>query len=138
MASWLKVRGDEIDMLVAAAVSRYVWPMFRAKKEAMARAAYYVTKPRRTKYYQCEKCGKDGLRPLEINVHHIVPRIPVTGWDTLEGFIRRTLCEADGLLILCKKCHVEVHAGDQQVRSNNRKKPKQKKARKATNKRKKK
>ena len=128
MTSWLRVRGDEIDMLVAAAVGRYVWCYWRGKVEALRRCAYYITKPRRTKFHVCEKCGKDGFRPNEIHVHHIIPRIPLTGWDTLEGFIRRTLCEADQLLCVCKSCHKKIHENDQLERSTNRKKPKSRKA----------
>jgi hypothetical protein len=129
--SWLNTRGDEIEMLVVAVTRRFVWPMWRGKKEAMARAAYYVTKPRRTKLFECERCHKDGLKPLEINCHHIEEVIPKTGFDNLEDTIRRILCEADGIQVLCKKCHLEVHAGDQQERATNRKKPRSRKAKTA-------
>ena len=126
--SWLSTRGDEIELLVVAMTRRMIWPRWRSKLEAMARAAYYLTKPRRTKLYECENCHRDGLKPIEIHCHHVVPVTPKTGFDNLEDTIRRILCEADGIRVLCKKCHLEIHAGDAQVRADNRKKPKARKA----------
>ena len=129
--SWLNTRGDEIEMLVVAVTRRFVWPMWRGRVEALRRTAYYITKPRRTKFHVCEVCGKDGLKPNQIHSHHKVEVIPKTGFDNLEDTVRRILCEADGITICCIPCHKKIHEGDQQVRADNRKKPRSRKAKTA-------
>jgi hypothetical protein len=36
---------------------------------------------------------------------HIDPVIPLTGFDSWDGVIKRLYCEADGFQALCKACH---------------------------------
>ncbi len=101
----------EIDELVMKVVMRYVWPSWRGKKEALARAAYYcVENGRRRRFWICEECGKDRLGPMERQTDHISPRTPVDGYDELNSWLKRTLCEANQLRILCLDCHKKKSA----------------------------
>jgi 5-methylcytosine-specific restriction endonuclease McrA len=121
----------EIDQLVMQAVMRYVWPMFRSRKDALARASYYVTeKHRRRRFWFCEVCGERRLEAADRAVDHIVPRMPPTGYDNLSDWLARTLCEADGLQVICKKCHDKKSAEEAGQRAAERKKRKKKKSNK--------
>lgn len=88
---------DDIKRFVIAALRRasYRWP---ARTEAMTAARV------ERGVYMCNCCnGLFGRK--EIQVDHIVPIVPVEGWDSWEGFINRLYCEPSGLQILDKSCH---------------------------------
>ena len=127
---------SERDDLIMRAVMRYVWPMWSGRKEALARAAYYVTEGhRRRRYWKCEKCGKKELETDQRQVDHIFPRTPVTGFDNINSWLERTLCDAEDLAILCLDCHKAKSAEEAGQRAEVRKAEKAKKAkRKATKK----
>lgn len=40
-------------------------------------------------------------------VDHIDPAGSIKCWDDIGPFIKRLLCEEDGLQVLCRKCHDE-------------------------------
>lgn len=54
--------------------------------------------------YSCEEC-LEPKRRKQIEVDHIIPVVPVTGLDSIEGYITRLFCNRNGLRILCKGCH---------------------------------
>ena len=65
--------------------------------------------------YKCEQCGSlvgVGL----INVDHINPAVPVTGWDSWDGYIERLFCSEDGLQVLCDLCHLMKTAAERSAR----------------------
>lgn len=73
----------------------YRWP---SMNEAM-------TKARRSRgIYECADCGKHFGRK-EVQRDHKSPVVPVTGWDNLEQYAQRLLCEEGGISVLCKGCH---------------------------------
>lgn len=121
---------NPIDELVMAVVNRYAWPRWEGKIQALKRAHYYEKVGRFSSWYFCENCQQRGFHRNEIHVHHVIHRVPKTGWDDLLSWIHRTLCPASQLLCVCKPCHKLLHAGDQQTRADNRKKPKAKKVKK--------
>lgn len=55
--------------------------------------------------YKCKACEKI-FKQKEVQADHISPVIPLTGFDTVEGFIKRLLCDVHGYQILCKPCHL--------------------------------
>lgn len=62
---------------------------------------------RLAKHYRCRSCQNDF--PLkEVEVNHIQPVIPVSGFDSWDGVISRLFCEKEGLEVLCVSCHKEV------------------------------
>lgn len=59
---------------------------------------------RMAKHYVCNGCG--GEFPLkEVQVNHIVPVIPVEGFDSWDNVIARMYCEKDKFEVLCIPCH---------------------------------
>ncbi len=59
---------------------------------------------RLAKFYRCNQC-KDTFPAKDVEVNHIIPVIPTTGFDSWDGVIERMFCEAEHLETLCKPCH---------------------------------
>lgn len=45
------------------------------------------------------------IRTGKIKIDHIEPIVPLSGWDSWDGFINRLFCKAEGFQILCQECH---------------------------------
>ena len=128
---------SERDDMIMKAINRMVWPRWQGKYDALKRACYYTTVAHRRRiFWICEKCGKRELTQDQREVDHIIPRMPPEGFDNLMAWIERTLCDADGLQILCEDCHHEKCAKEAAERAEHRraKKLKARKARKKTRK----
>lgn len=55
--------------------------------------------------YVCEGCG-EVFTKRETQMDHIMPVVPVSGWDNIEGWLIRLLAPTEGWQRLCKdKCH---------------------------------
>ncbi len=73
---------------------------------------------RMAKHYECSHCKK--LFPQkEIEINHIVPVVPITGFDDWGSVIERMFCEIEGLEALCKTCHSDCTAQENVLRKNN-------------------
>lgn len=70
--------------------------------------------------YKCAKCEKAFDRQA-VQVDHISPVVPVTGFDTWDGYISRLFCPSEGLQILCKPCHKKKSAIENKERRLNAK-----------------
>lgn len=56
--------------------------------------------------YTCNIC-KEIHRHKDIQLDHILPVVPVTGWDSLDAVAERLLCWQDGYQVLCRVCHTK-------------------------------
>ncbi len=90
----------------------------------LLRRASYKLRPRteavnkaRVTYgkYKCANCEKAFDR-LAIQVDHIHPVVPITGFDNWDGYIHRLFCDAEGLQILCKPCHKQKSVAENKER----------------------
>lgn len=54
--------------------------------------------------YTCNHCKLEHPKK-NIEIDHIMPIVPVEGWDTWDGFIGRLFCDVIGYQILCCGCH---------------------------------
>ena len=67
--------------------------------------------------YQCALCPEGHLsRAKDIEVDHIIPTVPLTGWDGFDGFIKRLWCSVDDLRCVCKTHNKEVTDAQRIVR----------------------
>ena len=90
------------------AFSRY--PVKYQAKDAAKREL--KEKKGRQKYeYQCARCLR-WYPNKEVELDHIVPAGSLKTYDDLPGFVERMFCEADGLQVLCRECHLEKTAED--------------------------
>lgn len=68
-------------------------------------------------YYRCEKCR--GLAD-KVQIDHIAPAVPLTGWDNWDGFITRLFIESDQMQAICERCHNKKTLVEQKTRKENR------------------
>jgi 5-methylcytosine-specific restriction endonuclease McrA len=59
---------------------------------------------RLAKHYRCNRC-KEVFPAKEVEVNHIEPVVPLSGFTTWDDVIKRMFCEAEGLETVCKPCH---------------------------------
>ena len=59
------------------------------------------------KHYTCDLC-KGEFPAKDVEVDHINPVIPTSGFVSWDETIERMFCEKDGLRVLCKECHKKV------------------------------
>lgn len=79
---------------------------------------------RQAKLYRCKVC--EGLFPQSsMEINHIVPVVPVDGFDSWDGVVERLFCEKDKLEALCKPCHKGITKEENQQRKENKKNAKQ-------------
>lgn len=59
---------------------------------------------RLAKHYKCAACS-NVFPAKHVEVNHIDPVIPTTGFDSWDNVIDRLFCEQEGLEVVCKTCH---------------------------------
>src|SRR5574339_641511 len=96
-------------------------------RAAVLKEAYVGKRPspttrRMCQWYRCACCEFEFMRN-EIEVDHIQPVVPVTGWVSWDDTIDRLFCHTDGLQVLCKDCH---HHKSSEENAKRPKKPKKK------------
>lgn len=79
-------------------------PKYRVLSKACVGVSINPSTGRMAKRYRCGSCS-DTFTSKDVEVNHIIPVIPVTGFDSWDGVISRLFCEEDGLEVLCKPCH---------------------------------
>ena len=71
--------------------------------------------------YRCEMCKKLGKKS-EIVLDHILPVVPITGWDSFDGFIDRLFCNPEDLQVIHKSpCHAQKTKLENQTRRKHKK-----------------
>ena len=71
---------------------------WRAKNEAFKKARVLRG------LYKCAACD-DIYARKNVQLDHIVPCVSLDGWDSLDGFVARLLCDESGYQCLCLDCH---------------------------------
>lgn len=62
---------------------------------------------RLAEHYECNAC-REQFPAKEVQVNHITPVVPVSGFDSWDGVVERMFCEKSGLEVLCIPCHKQV------------------------------
>lgn len=79
-------------------------PKYKVLNRAFVGSRINQKSGRLAKHYLCGNC-QDSFPAKDVEVNHILPVIPVTGFDNWDGVIKRLFCEETGLEVLCKPCH---------------------------------
>lgn len=91
---------------------------YKVLQKAFAfRGASPLTK-RMNSWYFCNDCGESFMKN-QINVDHINPIVPVTGFVSWDDTIDRMFCDESGLQVLCKGCHTKKSIGENAQRPRN-------------------
>ena len=73
--------------------------------------------------YKCESCGVE-TKKSNIQLDHIYPIVPTSGFDSWDGYINRLFCKAEGYQAICKACHSVKSMTENTERKMNRDKKK--------------
>lgn len=92
----------------------YKWPArYNALKAARVGRNEYV----------CAKCPEGVThKKNDVQIDHISPVMPTSGWDNWDGFIDRMFADDGEFQVLCKKHHREKSISENAVRKSARKK----------------
>ena len=82
-------------------------PKFHSLNEACTVAKINVKTGRMAKHYKCNQCKND-FPAKEVEVNHILPVVPTSGFTTWDEVIERMFCEKEGLEVVCKPCHKAI------------------------------
>ena len=85
---------------------------------AAAKRPYKGPNARQKHAYECSQC-KQLFAQKEVEVDHIIECGSLRGFDDLVGFVKRLFCEADGLRVVCKPCHLQITAATRAARGEN-------------------
>jgi hypothetical protein len=79
-------------------------PKYRVLNSACVGQRINPKSGRLAKFYACNKC-KHEFPAKDVEVNHIHPVVPTTGFDSWDALIERLFCEQEGLEVVCKPCH---------------------------------
>lgn len=94
-------------------------PKYRVLNRACVGTKINPASGRLAKHYVCACCLNEFVAKL-VQVNHIQPVIPVTGFDSWDATIRRLFCEEDGLELLCIPCHKKITLQENLERKENK------------------
>lgn len=93
-------------------------PRYTVLSEAYVGTKINKKTGRMCKHYKCNLC-KDDFPQKDVEVNHIVPVIPVTGFTNWDEVIERMFCEKEGFEVLCKPCHKSITKQENEERKSN-------------------
>lgn len=82
-------------------------PKYTVLSEACVGTQLNPKSGRMAKHFKCNRCKGD-FPAKEVEVNHIIPVIPVTGFVSWDDVILRMFCEKAGLEVVCKPCHKTI------------------------------
>lgn len=114
---WTKARYNSFVKGGLRAISQRWPPKYRVLSKAFTGHHTNPASGRIAKFYRCAACqGEFTAKNVEVN--HIIPVVPVTGFDSWDNVIDRLFCEEDGLEVVCKDCHKSISKKENKERRN--------------------
>lgn len=101
---WSKARFNSFVKGTLRSASQRWPPKYQTLADAYVGTKTNVKTGRQAKHYKCNKCLED-FPQKEVEVNHITPVVPLSGFDSWDGVVERLFCEKDGMEVLCKPCH---------------------------------
>ena len=95
------------------------WGWCPERKKAKARAVV-GRDLRASELFKCESCELQPLTRKQVEIDHIEPRVPVSGWDGYDAYVERTFVPATELKVLCHSCHDKKSEGENKQRPHRR------------------
>lgn len=95
-------------------------PRYTVLSEAYVGTKINPKTGRMCKHYKCNQCNGE-FPTKEVEVNHILPVIPVTGFSTWDEVVERMFCEKDGFEVVCKPCHRAITQQENKERKENAK-----------------
>lgn len=93
-------------------------PRYRVLHAAFVGKRTNPASGRLASFYKCNTCLQEYV-VKDVQVNHIVPVVPTTGFISWDDTINRLFCEADGLEVLCIPCHKKITQQENLERKSN-------------------
>lgn len=93
-------------------------PRYQVLNEAKVGKKINPKTGRLAEHYRCAACART-FPGKEVQVNHITPVVPTTGFDSWDGVISRLFCEKSGLEVLCIPCHKQITRSENEERKKN-------------------
>lgn len=104
LKDWTEGRVNAFIMSCLRAGSRRWPPKWQVLEASKTEKRVNPKTGRPAQFYQCKVCLSEQTSK-DVEVDHIEPVVPLTGFVSWDDTIKRIFCKADGLQVLCKKCH---------------------------------
>lgn len=101
---WTQGRLNAFIMSTLRAGSRRWPPKWDALEEAKTEKKPNAKTGRLAQHYKCAGCQEE-FTSKDIEVDHIEPVVPLTGFVSWDNVIERLFCSKKNLQVLCTKCH---------------------------------
>lgn len=115
---WTQARFNSFVKSALRSASRRWPPKYECLNDAFVGVKTNQKTGRQAKHFECNKCHKH-FPQKDIEVNHIIPVVPVTGFDSWDGVIKRMFCDKENLEVVCKPCHKIISAEERKLRNNN-------------------
>ena len=98
------------------------WPYkFEALNNAKIGKKINADTGRLAEHYECSSC-KGHFPGKSVEVDHILPIVPVSGWNSWDSFIDGLFCPISNLQVICKECHKKKSKLENEERKRNKSK----------------
>lgn len=104
---WTEARYNSFIKSALRSASQRWPPKYQVLSEAKLGKRVNPATGRLAEHYLCNAC-KSAFPLKGVQVNHIDPVIPVTGFDSWDAVIHRMFCEKDKLEVLCIPCHKDI------------------------------
>lgn len=101
---WTEARFNSFVKSALRSASQRWPPKYQVLNEAKLGKRINQKTGRLAEHYVCAAC-REAFPLKEVQVNHIVPVVPVSGFDSWDGVVKRMFCERNGLEVLCIPCH---------------------------------
>lgn len=116
---WTEARFNSFIKSALRSASQRWPPKYRVLSRACVGTKTNPRTGRLAKHYLCQSC-KNEFVAKDVEVNHIIPVIPISGFDDWGKTIERLFCEEDGLEVLCKPCHKSLTKQENEERKRNK------------------
>lgn len=104
---WTSARFNSFVKSALRSASQRWPPKYKTLNEAYTETKTNPKSGRQAKFFKCARC-LDHFVSKDVEVNHIVPVVPTSGFDSWDGVVARMFCEKEHLEVLCKPCHRTV------------------------------
>jgi hypothetical protein len=105
--SWTQARFNSFVKSALRSASQRWPPRYSVLKKAMIGVKVNPLTGRNAQHFMCSSC-KGTFTSKNVEVNHIDPVVPVSGFDSWDGVVERLFCEESGLEVVCKPCHKTI------------------------------
>lgn len=119
LKDWTSGRINAFIMATLRGGSRRWPPKWQVLEAAKREKRVNEATGRTAQFYACSSCSKE-YTSKEVEVDHIEPVVPLSGFVSWDNVIERMFVTADKLQVLCTKCHKKKSAIETKQRKENK------------------